>query len=343
MKTIYALTDYQGRFESKRNSKIYRSGMECSLIKHYFEKLGFDIVFKNFCQVYMRSIQPGQIFIYTSTEDPNYRYKAYIEDIIYSLELRGAIVLPSYKFLRANNNKVFMELIRDGLDNPEALLIHSHSFGTYEDLVNNLDLIGKPPYVIKGFGSAASIAVRGANSKKELLSEAKKLSRSVDFIQEIRDFGRKVLHKGYTRESLYRQKFIVQNKISGLSNDWKVIAYGNKYYILARYNRENDFRASGSGKFAANDDVPTPKIILEYARKIHHLLGTPNVSVDIAYNKGKHYLIDIQGLFFGSATHAMSDYYWIYENSNWKKVHSKLELEQIYAESICSYILSNDL
>ena len=341
MKTISILIDYQGKFESKQNSTVYRAGMDCSLIKHHFKKLGFPVEFKNFCQLDMRRIQAGQIFIYTSAEDPNYRYKAYIEDIIYALELRGAIVLPSYKFLRANNNKVFMELIRDGLDNSEALSIQSHSFGTYEDLVNNFDLVGEPPYVVKGFGSAASIAVRGANSKRELLSEAKKLSRSVDFFQEVRDLGRKYLHKGYSRESLYRRKFIVQNRIDGLSNDWKVIAYGDKYYILARYNRDNDFRASGSGRFAANDDVPIPEIILDYARRIHLLLGTPNVSLDIAYSEGKHYLIELQSLFFGSATHALSDYYWIYENDQWKKIHKKLELERIYAESVTEYLKLN--
>lgn len=44
----------------------------------------------------------------TSSEDNGYHYKDYIEDIILGLYLQGAILLPEYKYLRANNNKVYM-------------------------------------------------------------------------------------------------------------------------------------------------------------------------------------------------------------------------------------------
>lgn len=338
MTDVIALSDYQGRFESKNNSGVYRAGMDCKRLEYHFQRLGYSIEFMNYCQVDMRSIKHDQVYIYTSSEDPNYRYKSYIEDVIYALELHGVTVLPPYKFIRANNNKVFMEMLRDSLDDDEALSIVSHAFGTYEDLVKHIECVGKPPYVIKSSGSAASIGVRGANSKNELLQQAKELSRSIDLFDEAWDIGRYFRHKGYRRESLYRNKFIVQNQIEGLSNDWKVIAYGEKYYILARYNRENDFRASGSGNYSANDQVPIPQKILSYAKRIHHQLGTPNVSLDIAYHEGLHYLIEFQGLYFGSTTHALSDYYWKEIDGKWQKIHESLELEQIYAESICKHL-----
>jgi len=49
---------------------------------------------------------------------------------------------------------------------------------------------------------------------------------------------------------LHRSKFIVQEFIPDLSNDWKVLVFWDKYYVLRRKNRPNDFRASGSGLFS---------------------------------------------------------------------------------------------
>lgn len=338
MTNIIALTDYQGKFESKHNSSIYRAGMDCKRLEYHFQRHNYTIDFKNYCQLNMRAIKDDQVYIYTSSEDPNYRYKSYIEDIVYTLELQGVTILPPYKFLRANNNKVFMEMIRDTLEDKESQSIISHSFGTYEDLVNNAEFVGDPPYVIKSSGKAASIGVRGANSREELHRKARKLARSRDLFDEAWDICRYILHKGYKRESLHRNKFIVQNQIEGLSNDWKVIVFGNRYYILVRYNREKDFRASGSGKFGANDLVPIPEKILPFAKKLHNLFCTPNISLDIAYLNNRYYLIEFQSLFFGSTTHALSDYYWKEIDGKWQKFHEKLELEQVYADSICQYI-----
>jgi len=52
---------------------------------------------------------------------------------------------------------------------------------------------------------------------------------------------------GYVKRSLHRRKFVVQNFIGGLTHDYKVLAYGKKYYVVRRDNRPGDFRASGSG------------------------------------------------------------------------------------------------
>jgi hypothetical protein len=70
--------------------------------------------------------------------------------------------------------------------------------------------------------------------------------------------------------------------IPGLENDWKILCFGDKFFVLRRANRDNDFRASGSGKFVFRRDLP--KGMLEFALKVYLHLEVPNLSVDIAFN-----------------------------------------------------------
>ena len=83
-----------------------------------------------------------------------------------------------------------------------------------------------------------------------------------------------------------RKKFIVQNFISGLDNDWKILIYGKYYYVMFRPNKKNDFRASGSGhdNYIYGDKTPIPKGLLTFAKSVYEYLNVPNISLDVAYN-----------------------------------------------------------
>jgi hypothetical protein len=114
MAKLILLTDYHGFFVSKNTAVPYRIGMDKSLLKQRFETFGLEIDFVRFSDIDFRDPEIlSNTYVYTSSEDPGYRYKSYIEDIVLGLEIVGAMVLPPYKFLRANNNKVFMEILRD--------------------------------------------------------------------------------------------------------------------------------------------------------------------------------------------------------------------------------------
>ena len=140
MNNIYLLTDYQGRFGSKHNDFPYRSGMDKSLLKKYFADNGFETHFINISDIdFRKNDLKNQFVLYTSSEDVGYHYKDYIEDIVYGLELQGAKVIPEYKYLRANNNKVFMEILRDSCDLNIIKSLKSHSFGTAEDFQKKSD------------------------------------------------------------------------------------------------------------------------------------------------------------------------------------------------------------
>jgi|LFRM01.1.fsa_nt_gb glutathione synthase/RimK-type ligase-like ATP-grasp enzyme len=336
MNKIYILTDYKNIFGSKHYATRYRSGMDKKLLEKYFKENGYETIFIKFADINFRKMNfKDQYIIYTSSEDLKGHYKSYIEDIIYGLHLQRTKLIPEYKYLKAHNNKVFMEILRDLTFNDDSGSIHSNYFGTVEELKNNLNKISFPA-VIKSATGAMSRGVYLSKNKKELVKTVKKISRSRDLLAELWDYGRSLKHKGYIKESKYRNKFIVQNFIPNLKNDWKILIYGDRYYILYRGVRDNDFRASGSGKFIFTDDIPNG--ILDYAKQIFDILNVPNLSIDIAFDGNKFYLLEFQAIYYGTTTIEKSSFYFKNINNSWEIIKEKPILEKIYVESILNFI-----
>ncbi len=332
MKKIYLLTDYKGFFGSKHNAVPYRSGMDRELLQKYFEEKGYTAIFLPFCDVKPANADfKGQYVLYTSSEDKDYHYKSYIEDICYALQLQGAVVIPEYKYLRANNNKVFMEILRDmcGLRSVENF--SARHFGSLEELKDRIQSItGKQ--VIKASGGAMSENVYLAGDHKELLAKAKKVSRSRNLFSEIWDLGRSIKRRGYIRESKHRRKFIVQPFVPNLPADWKILIFGKKFYLLNRKTRKNDFRASGSGRFSFSENLPDG--MLDFAEEFFDYLNVPKLSLDVAFDGNQFYLIEFQAVYFGTTTIDESPFYFTRENSQWICCKQSSVLEEEYVESI---------
>ena len=342
MKKIYLLIDYKERFGSKYSAEPYRSGMDKRLLARYFNNSGYDAKYLNFSRVNFREIDfRGVPVLYTSQEDWGYHYKSYIEDIVLGLELHGAKVIPSYRYLRANNNKVFMEILRDQLKDEGIKTIKSFHFGCLEELKANIDTF-EFPVVIKSAAGAMSTGVYLAHNKKELIKYAKIISRTKFIKQEIKDIGRAYKHKKYIRESRYREKYIIQNYILNLVNDWKIIVFGERYYILYRGIKNGDFRASGSHIFEFNKDDLIPTGIFDFAKKIYDIFDIPNLSLDIGFDIKEFHLIEFQAIYFGTSTMEKSNGFFKKKDNSWEKVVDKLPLEKVYVDSIKYYITGNN-
>jgi len=228
-----------------------------------------------------------------------------------------------------------MEILRDLMPIEESHFIRTRHFGTLEDLHTILpDLIF--PCVVKQASGAGSHGVFLAHSAEELIKYARKISRTPYWHYEAWDVGRSLKHKGYIRESRYRRKFILQTFIVGLSNDWKVLVYGDRYYTLFRSTHKNDFRASGSGLLKYREDTPGP--VLNFAREIYQYLNVPNASLDIAFDGERVYLIEFQCISFGTHTLDTSPFYFERNDSGWQCVHGKSEMEQVYVDSVVKYL-----
>jgi len=335
MRNIIALIDYKNSFGSKIFDIPYRSGFDKSLLKEYFNLINYSIDFISFNEITKLSkIPSNSIFLYTSSEDVSYFYKSYIEDVVLYLEKSGYRVIPAYEHLRANNNKVFMQLLLN-THKYQSILPKTLVFGSLEELILCKDELGYP-VIIKKSDGMQSMGVYMANNSIELVRKAKSISRTRNIKYEIKDLLRKYRHRGYTLESIYRKKFIVQDFIPGLKNDWKILVFGNKYYVLFRETKKNDFRASGSGIFSFKKDLPEG--LLDYAKSIFELFNIPHISLDIGYDGRSFYLFEYQSVYFGTATLEYSNFYFTNINSQWSIIEEKSVLEKVYAYAIADFL-----
>lgn len=338
MENIYAIQDYRSFFGAKFNDNPYRSGMDKRLLKSFFQLNGFELIFISPSKIDFKSSFKNKIVIYTSSEDYGYFYKSYLEDIVLGLEIGGARVIPNYKYLRAVNNKVFMEILRDQIEYQEYKSIISKYFGSLEEFIEQRENIIYP-IVIKSAEGALSRGVTLARNEREALAKIKQLSASKNLTKDLWEIGRKIKFNNYKIQSKHRKKFIVQNLVPNLSHDWKILVFGNKYYILKRNVRPNDFRASGSGILTSTKDIPQG--ILDFSQKLMMILNIPNASLDIAFDGISFQLIEFQSVYYGSYTLTFSKFYFEFKNNQWICVDGESILEEEYSNSISQFINSD--
>jgi glutathione synthase/RimK-type ligase-like ATP-grasp enzyme len=344
MEKIYLLTDYRGRFGSKHDDTPYRSGMDHMLLEASLKEKGFVSEF-----VPLSDVRPGdctwsgKLVMYTSSEDYGLAYKQYIEDIVFALELAGARVIPAGKFLRAHNNKVFMELLRDLL--PEELrggLVSSH-YGTAEELEERIDEISFP-VIVKGHSGAMGRNVFLAHTAEELMKTVRRriaVKASLRF--RIKEYLRQYKHPGYRRESFYRSRFIVQKFIPGLENDWKVYFFGERAFVFRRpVIRKREFRASGGGydNYSYGRDAGAPDGLLDFGWSIFRALGVPFVSMDLAWDGRKFFMLEFQCVYFGTAgiLKRYSEEYFLRENEGWRVVANDGQVEKTFAGGVSWFV-----
>ncbi len=343
MQTIYALTDYKDHFGSKWGSKPYRSGYDKKYLRDLFKIENYELEYVQFKDVDLSLDWSNSIVIYTSSEEVGLKYKDFIEDVILSLEKAGANVIPGYEYLRANNNKVYMELMRNRVLREEISGINSFVYGSIEELYDDLEQ-GKIelPVVVKKAAGAMSKDVYLASTKEELFKIVKKVARTRNVMLEWKELIRQKKHKGYKAESKYQNKFILQTFIPNLSNDWKILIYGDRYYILKRGIKKNDFRASGSHyNYLAGSKSGFPLEMLDTVERIFYKLNIPNVSIDFAYDGYNGYLFELQAIHFGTSTLAYSDDFFTKKAGRWvteKKINDE---EQEYVYSIVRFLKRN--
>ncbi len=350
MKKIYILLDYLNSIYSKDKTIL---GLDKDKLRVYFEEIGFEVEYMKFRDVDFRAMNfKGEYVIYQSSEDIGLKYKSYIEDVLLGLLEQGAVLIPDFKYFRAHHNKVFAEILRDTLEIEFIKNIKSRNFGTYEEyseIINDL----KDNVVFKTSEGALSRGVRLLNNKEDktcipkALSETKPYKSIIlqfkDYVRPITNFFKRLtgLKIYYEWQSKYREKFIIQNFIPDLSGDYKVLIFGEKYYLLQRSVRDNDFRASGSGKYFWPDEPNN--IVLNYAKDLYKKFNCPIASFDIAYDGKELFLLEFQFIMFGTITLERSKYYYKFiENNNvWQRIDEEPVLERETAKAISEWILEN--
>lgn len=335
MQNIFLFTDYRGQFYS--SAKHRGVAVDLPKLKKEFTKNGFNLIIKPLSEIDFRTQNyKDEWVLYQSSEDPGLFYRSYIEDILLGLYAQGAKLIPAFEYFKAHHNKHFMEILRDTCDIPEIQNIQAKRYGTFEDYCGDLKNLEKGAFVLKASGTSKSKEVFLLETPEEKVKLPKLTSRTFStknwtyFLEGLRT-GKKLLPI-----SNNRGKFILQPFIGEIKGDYRVVVYGEKFYVLYRENRPNDFRASGSMRFKY--DIELPVGLLDYAKKIFSGFNTPYIALDIGVKGNDFFLFEFQFLSFGQYTLEKSSFFYLFNGDKWTKVFEQPNLEREISASVSIFI-----
>lgn len=339
MKKMLIIKDFKDWFWATFPTWEEPVSLDVGYMREYFEKLGYEVEITSYSQFDYSKNYSGYIVLYGSAEDYCGGTKTFIEDVVLYLDKQGAILLPAFEYFRAHDNKVMMEILRKGFRDEKLKSIHSDVWASYEEFCTNE--ISEFPVVVKRAGGAGGTGVFLAHNKEELYKCAEKVSRMTDSLQFYYLSCKNIKRKLYKRrlELIHNNKFITQNYISGLDGDYKVLVFGQHYFVLHRLNRKDDFRASGSGQFTS-DNTEHIYEILDFAKACTQEIISPWLSLDICHDGVKCHLIEFQCLTFGFKAMSMSEMHYVCEDGKWKTVQGKVIPEEEFCYSV-RYFLEN--
>ncbi|MBP7507724.1 MAG: hypothetical protein KA807_07885 [Prolixibacteraceae bacterium] len=351
MRNLIILVDESSQFlVSKADFRNFTS-MDVARIRKWFVNHDYNVMVCRFSELDMTASYSEQYVLYQTSEAPGGFYKRYIEDLVYILEEQGAVVLPSFKYLKAHHDKVFMEFLRMGFRDEALKTIKSSCYGSWVDALNYK---GEFPVVIKQASGSAGKRVYLAYKRNDYEHSIRKAGKTIVaenlvdlLITKFKNFIKKIIKILYPSKRNYIQyntdpvsnPIVVQNFISGFEGDYRVLFFGGRYYCMHRANRKNDFRASGSGQFS---DVGEDYIegLLDFARRLTMEIDFPIVGMDIGFDGHNYHLIEYQMINFGTSALQRSSAWHEYQNGEWIKLQGKSILEDEFARSIEMYINS---
>lgn len=319
--SIFILTLPDGSFSSAGQSWKKLN------IEKMVSKLNFSARVISFNELDEMILSSDDIIIYTSSENPEVRQ--FIKNKLYYIKDK-CILIPNYDLLMAHEDKGFQEIMKKekkfgNLKGNYIFDVDSHQFNY--------------PKVLKtaqGAGSSGVFLIKNNTGLKEIKDKFFEPSFKRKVIRFQRRF--KLTPEEYQTYSYKYKKFnlfVEQDFISNLACDYKVLVFGDRYFVLKRNVRKNDFRASGSGDF---EFVDPPVEVLNFAKEIADSLNNPYLSLDIAQsNKGCH-LIEFQATNFGPYTVLNSSVRYIKEKDQWSQEINCKDLESNYAYALNYFV-----
>ena len=350
MNSLIILTDEQSEFLVSRSDPMGYTSMNVNKIGNYFKTRDFSVRVCKFSELDLSDDFKGVYFLYQSSETAGGFYKRYIESLIYFIEKKGAITLPGYEYLRAHHDKVSMELMRSGFSDNALKTLESRPYGSWVDALKYDSVF---PVVVKAASSSASAGVFLARNKAEYDKIVRKAGKVIvaggltDLLTgwiktqskrliKLMDPSKKKYYWKYNTTPL-SMPLVVQPFVDGLEGDFKVLFFGGKYFSMYRKNRENDFRASGSGSFLGVSDDKFDGL-LNFARKVTAEINFPMIGMDIGFDGKEYHLIEFQMIDMGTSALQRSEFWHEFKNGKLLRFDGKSDLEEEFSRSVLTFI-----
>ncbi|HDQ45098.1 MAG TPA: hypothetical protein ENN17_06340 [bacterium] len=346
-KRILLLTDDDGFFGQTRKPWVsLDSGRMACLLRD----AGFFVEVRPLYDIMNgKGVIRDTAIFYTFSQKENARQ--YIKDLLTFLDNGTNRLIPSLDLLRCHENKGFQELYKRkyGISSLPAW------YFARPEQTERVDL--PFPLVLKDVcgtnGKAVYLVGDRRSLRRQLRKHFTRVSLPVRFDLFRRRYFRKARHypeyPDYSNEKDYLQyrsyireesNFILQAFVPGLTSDYRVLAVHDRYFVMRRRNRKNDFRASGAKRFEFDFD-PDPAL-LDFARSVYRRCDTPFLSMDLCESDRHFHLLEFQALHFGMSVVSKNRGYWTGSAGSWAFVEARFGLEETMVYGLCRYLDSRE-
>lgn len=271
-----------------------------------------------------------------ATGSQNSQIRDYINDRLLALNYIGMRIVPSINHYLCHENK--------GLQSDIKSALNINTLNDYYAINDQNKVKISDAKVVKLNEGFASKTVSLVKSQKDF---EKFIRTNTIFNSKLQDLIR---HYKLKIRSLFKMKnaallnkyyeprlsYVIQDFVSDLTFDYKVLIFSDKYYILKRGVRNNDFRASGSGIFEFPEEVYSE--LLDFCESVFKKLDTPFVSIDVVEANNEFHLIEFQSIHFGPYTQIKSKLVFEKCDAKWVKYENKYSFEHLLAYSLERFI-----
>lgn len=343
---IILVTDKNNFFGQTRKPWV---SIKTDAFVQYLKEFDINANITNFHKLINSEIPSGKTIFYHFSQKGNLRN--FILDSVDILSKSGNRVIPSVDLLKCHENKGYQVLLKKSRNISD---LNSFYFSSIDE-IRNYNL--KYPIVIKtidGSNGKGVYLCHNSTDVKRKLDNFSKLS----IFEKLDLFRRKFLRMkknipGYPEYSniedfqLYKdyitpqKRFIAQQYIPNQNYDFRVTVIYNRYFVMKRFNRKNDFRASGSKDFDFDFEIDIK--LLNKSKSIKEKFpDSPYLSLDLIFdsNDNKYKLIEFQALHFGVSSIIKNSYYFQFEKE-WEKIENKESLEMHFAWGLWKYLMEN--
>jgi glutathione synthase/RimK-type ligase-like ATP-grasp enzyme len=126
--------------------------------------------------------------------------------------------------------------------------------------------------------------------------------------------ARRILFSEQNNSEFNKGFLLFQEFLPGNDFDIRITVIGNRAFAFRRYNRPNDFRASGSGRIDWDpDQIPEDAILLAF--ETARILQTQSLAIDVLRRDGAPVIAEISYYYEGWAIAACPGHWKLYDDS----------------------------